>query len=350
MRFANFLPSLFILFAAFQSYSCNRTPIASRELSLEPLVTNTEASIRAIHVVDENVVWASGSEGTYLLTTDNGNSWKTGQVQGAEDDDFRSIYAWDSQHALVFGVSTPGRGYYTATSGEDWEVVYENDSRGIFFNTLKFADIYRGLAISDAIDSVPFVIKTVNGGISWERVTGLPVLREKEFHFAASNSCIEYLPSGRIWIITGGGDARVFHSGDDGLNWNVVETDITHRSGSSGIFSVSFADDKRGVIVGGTYDNPALNDSIAAYTTDGGMTWINSEKMPAEYRSCALWLNGNRDIVLAVGKTGWDYSSDDGRNWKFLSDSGYYTARPVPGTMSGFAAGSDGRIARFELK
>ncbi|TFH38665.1 MAG: hypothetical protein E4G95_03020 [Bacteroidia bacterium] len=343
------IPSLFILALAV-IFSCIRSPLGSRELLLEPLNTNTDASIRAIHIVDDYVVWASGSAGTYLLTTDGGNSWKTGEVPGAENDDFRSIYAWDSQHAIVFGVSSPGRGYYTSTSGEDWDIVYENDAKGIFFNSLKFADIDRGIALSDAIDSIPFVIRTVNGGTTWERLAGLPVLREKEYHFAASNSCIEYLASGRIWIITGGGDARVYSSPDNGLNWSVAETDITHRSGSSGIFSVSFIDDNRGVIVGGTYDNPILNDSIAAYTVDGGRSWINSESMPAEYRSCALWLKGKNDIVMAVGKTGWDYSTDYGRNWKFLSDSGYYTARPVPGTMTGFAAGSDGRIVRFKLR
>ena len=343
------IPILFILAIAV-IFSCIRSPLGSRELLLEPLNTNTEASIRAIHIVDDYVVWASGSAGTYLLTTDGGNTWKTGEVPGAEDDDFRSIYAWDSQHAIVFGVSRPGRGYYTSTSGEDWDIVYENDAKGIFFNSVKFADINRGIALSDAIDSIPFVIRTANGGTTWERLTGLPVLRENEFHFAASNSCIEYLPSGRIFIISGGSDARVFRSGDNGSAWDVLETDITHRSGASGIFSVSFVDDFRGVIVGGTYDNPTLNDSIAAYTIDGGFKWANSETMPAEYRSCALWVKDRKDIVLAVGKTGWDYSTDYGKNWKFLSDSGYYTARPIPGTMTGFAAGSNGRIARFKLK
>ncbi|TFH38390.1 MAG: hypothetical protein E4G95_03685, partial [Bacteroidia bacterium] len=228
MKPGHIITLLFVSLFALIIFSCNTVTPGKRHLVIESLQTNTEASIRAIYVVDTNVVWAGGSDGTYLLTTDRGESWKTGQVPGAEEDDFRSIYAWDSQHALVFGVSTPGRGYYTSTSGEDWVVVYENDAKGIFFNSLRFADISRGIALSDAVDSVPFVIKTVNGGFSWERLTDLPVLNDKEFHFAASNSCIEYLASGRIWIITGGGDARVYSSPDNGLNWSVAETDITH--------------------------------------------------------------------------------------------------------------------------
>jgi photosystem II stability/assembly factor-like uncharacterized protein len=330
--------------------SCRSTTGPKMELIIEPLETGSNVSIRALHVVSERVIWAAGSEGSYLLSTDGGNSWKTGQVEMADSDDFRSLHAWDSQHALIFGVSNPGRGYYTSTAGEDWEIVYENSEDGIFFNTLKFANKNMGVALSDAIDSIPFIIRTADGGRLWERILDIPPLNLNEFHFAASNSCIEYLPSGGIWIVTGGGDARVFHSPDHGETWSVSETEISHRGQSSGIFSISFVDNSRGVIVGGTYDNPGLNDSIAAYTDNGGATWQLSETMPSAYRSSVTWLNSDRDIALAVGKTGWDYSVDYGKSWIAVSDSGYYTARAINGTLKGFAAGSGGRVAKFELK
>ncbi|MCA1756933.1 MAG: hypothetical protein LC649_05695 [Bacteroidales bacterium] len=320
------------------------------ELLLEPLETGSSVSIRALHIVNENVVWAGGSQGTFLLSANGGESWKVGSLPVVENEEFRSIHGWDSQHALMFGIQFPGRGYHTSTAGEEWDIVYENDTPGIFFNSARFADARRGIALSDAVDSVPFVIRTADGGESWERVTDLPPLKRGEYHFAASNSCIEYLPSGQIWIITGGGDARVFFSSDHGESWSVYDTPVRSASPSTGIFSVAFSDPMNGLVMGGTYDNPVRNDSIAAYTSDGGVTWNLAETMPAEFRSQVLWLDPVNETAIAVGKTGWDYTLDGGKNWIHLSDSGYYVARSIPGTKTGFAAGSDGRIARFELK
>ena len=320
------------------------------ELILEPVETGSSVSIRALHLVNQNVIWAGGSDGTFLLTSSGGESWKVGSLPGAEGEEFRSIHAWDSEHALMFGVLSPGRGYYTNTAGEEWDIVYENGARGIFFNSVRFADRNHGIALSDAVDSIPFVIRTSDGGESWEQLKNLPPLKKGEYHFAASNSCIEYLPTGHIWIITGGADARVFSSGDHGDTWSVYDTPVRSGTPSTGIFSVAFADTLNGIVVGGTYDNPEPNDSIAAYTVDGGVTWNLAETMPSEYRSQVLWLDGEKRIAISVGKTGWDYSVDGGINWTHLSDSGYYTARSISGTMNGFAAGSEGRIARFELK
>lgn len=315
------------------------------------LSTGSEASIRALCVVNENIVWAGGSGGQYLLTANGGNTWKTGIVEGAETDDFRSIYAWGPSRAQVFGTSSPGRGYMTETAGEEWQLVFEDSTAGVFFNSLSYADEFRGVALSDPVDSISYIIKTNDGGFSWSRITGLPVLNDSEYNFAASNSCIQYNRSGRIWMVTGGGDSRVFTSADHGDNWDVAPSGLAYSVPSGGIFSVSFVDESKGIIVGGTYDKPELNDRIAAFTLDGGEKWILSDKMPAEFRSCVFWMKyRNRDIAVAVGKTGIDISTDHGNSWHNISDKGYYTGRAVPGTSTAFLAGSDGRIAKIVLK
>ena len=334
------------------SWSCsgNLRP-ADLKMELTELNTGSEASLRALFVVDENVIWASGSGGQYLLSANGGNSWKSGFIYGAENDDFRSIYAWGPSRAQVFGTSVPGRGYMTETAGEDWQLVFEDTTAGVFFNSLSYADDFRGVALSDPIDSISYIIKTNDGGFNWSRITSLPVLKTDEYNFAASNSCIQYNRSGRIWMITGGGDSRVFSSVDHGATWDVAPSGLASSVPSGGIFSVSFLDENKGIVVGGTYDKPELNERIAAFTLDGGEKWILSEKMPAEYRSCVFWMRyRNSDIAVAVGKTGIDISTDNGNSWHNISDKGYYTGRAVPGTSTAFLAGSDGRIAKIVLK
>ncbi|MEA1888052.1 MAG: hypothetical protein U9N72_12675 [Bacteroidota bacterium] len=63
----------------------------SYRIEFTELDTGTSVSIRALHVVSEDVIWASGSGGTYLLSVDGGKTWKADTVPGASEDDFRSI-------------------------------------------------------------------------------------------------------------------------------------------------------------------------------------------------------------------------------------------------------------------
>ena len=56
-----------------------------------PEISNTRASLRGVSAVDARTVWASGSGGTWLLTTDGGVTWRAAKVAGAEALDFRGI-------------------------------------------------------------------------------------------------------------------------------------------------------------------------------------------------------------------------------------------------------------------
>src|SRR5689334_4236533 len=47
------------------------------------------------------VIWASGSNGVILRSTDDGKSWKQLTVAGATDLDFRDIEAFDANTAYV---------------------------------------------------------------------------------------------------------------------------------------------------------------------------------------------------------------------------------------------------------
>lgn len=330
--------------------TCNSPEITSVEVSFTNLTTNSDASLRGLFVVSENVIWASGSGGSVLISKNGGLNWKIIHVAGAETNDFRSIHAWDEKCAMVFGIAGPNFGYSTEDGGENWNVVFQDTTAGLFFNSLKFADDKNGLAVSDPIGGKMYVIRTKNGGKNWKRVEDIPEIVEGEANFAASNTCIEFLPSGKAWIATGGKVTRIFYSDNYGKSWKVAETPMLSGN-ASGIFSVSFQNKREGVIVGGTYDKPELNKNIAAFTSDGGKTWTPSETMPREYRSCVQAVNnGNKSFLFAIGKTGCDYSEDGGKNWQYISNKGFYTFRPVSGKLTGFAAGSKGHISKLFIK
>uniref|UniRef100_UPI0032177737 hypothetical protein n=1 Tax=uncultured Draconibacterium sp. TaxID=1573823 RepID=UPI0032177737 len=343
----------FLLVLFFVTESCSTKGDKTVKVSFYELVTNTNASLRGLCVVDKNVVWASGSGGTVIVSKDGGETWSVNSVPGAEKNDFRSIHAWDENRAMVFGVAGPDFGYKTEDGGKSWEVVFQDTTKGLFFNSLKFADENYGLAVSDPVDGKFFVLRTENGGRNWERIVNLPDIEEGEANFAASNTCIEYLPTGKVWIASGGKAARVFYSGDFGKLWRVAKTPMIRGLASSGIFSVSFKNAREGIVVGGIYDQPELNTNIAAYSVDGGKNWLPAVTMPKEYRSCVQHVtDGNYSFDFTIGKTGCDFSTDNGMNWQFLDEKGFYTFRAAPEQLEGFAAGANGKISKvvFTIK
>jgi hypothetical protein len=70
--------------------------------------------------------------------------------------------------------------------------------------------------------------------------------------------------------------------------------------------------------------------------------------MPAGYRSCVISIND--ELLFATGKTGCDYSTDQGRNWVFIDTLGYYTASAVEGKNLIFLAGPEGKIAKVIVR
>lgn len=312
----------------------------------QELDTGSLSSLRAIHAVDEQVVWASGSQGQVLLSIDGGESWKLITIPGCEETEFRSLHAWDGKRALVFEISPRGRAFITNNGGDSWELVYSSPKEGAFFNSVKFADHTNGIAISDPVDDQVFILRTRDGGQSWERLPGAPPSEEGEINFAASNTCIEYLQSGDIFIVTGGKRARVLTSPDHGEHWQYVETS-TMKGASAGLFSVEFMDSKKGVAVGGDFDDPVRHGVRAIYTLDGGKNWQKAERMPAAYRSCVVSLQKN--LLVATGKTGCDYSTDAGLTWTLIDSVGYYAASSVDGKPMIYLAGSQGRITKLNI-
>jgi photosystem II stability/assembly factor-like uncharacterized protein len=335
--------SLFFIIS-FMLFSCSE-----RKYSFEFTEVNTpgNSALRAIYAVDENIIWTSGSQGKIYVSQDGGRNWSQRIVPECEETEFRSLHAWDALRALVFDVSPKGRAFMTTDGGLNWEQVYTSPIEGAFFNSLEFSNELQGVAISDPIDDQVFVLKTEDGGWNWKRLENLPSSHEGEINFAASNTCIAYLPSGKIHIVTGGSRSRVLCSHDHGNSWEFLDTPVMTGE-SAGLFSVNFSGSSTGVAVGGDFNNPEREGITAIFSDDGGRHWKKAEKMPAAYRSCVVSLSD--EFFFAIGKTGCDYSADRGKNWIFIDSTGYYAADAVEGKNMIFIAGTAGRVAKVILK
>ncbi len=309
--------------------------------------SGTTASLRGVSAVNARVVWASGSGGTFLKTTDGGSTWAAAKVPGAEALDFRDVHGVDERVAYLLS-SGPGdksRIYRTADGGQQWRLQFTNPDAKGFLDAFAFWDARHGIVVGDPVDGRFVVLTTGDGGEHWERRPTPPAMPE-EGAFAASGTCLVVAGTREAWFATGGPKgARVFRTVDGGAAWTVAVTPIRNDGPSAGIFSVAFSDVRHGIAVGGDYNQPAETTGNVAVTMDGGRTWTTSPGAPpAGFRSAVAWL-APRNLWIAAGTSGSDSSADGGKTWKRF-DTGAFNAIGVAGADA-WAVGPRGRIARF---
>lgn len=310
---------------------------------------NTKASLRGLSVVNEKIIWASGTGGTFLKTTDGGKNWTVGKVPGAEKLDFRDVEAFDASTAylLSIGEGENSRIYKTADGGATWKLQFQNTNPKAFFDAIAFWDKNNGIAMSDPVGG-KYLLMTTTDGENWKPLATdkMANAKEGEAAFAASGTCLITNGKTDAFLVSGGADARVFRSNNRGLSWFVSDTPIVKGTAGSGIFSIAMFDRKRGVIVGGNYEKPDETTGNLAFTADGGKTWTSAEGLKG-YRSGVAYID--KKTIIAVGASGSDLSSDDGKTWKNL-DKENYNAVQAKGKNAIWAVGAGGLVAKLFLR
>lgn len=316
--------------------------------------SGTESSFRAISAVNAKVIWASGSKGTVLRTTDGGTTWNVIHVIGAEKLDFRGIKALDAQNAIIVsaGLAEEGQAkiYRTTDAGNSWQLVWETSQKGVFLDGIAFWDSKNGVIFGDPIDNHLYLLKTSDGGNTWQRLSpaALPSNLPNEASFAASNSTMVVAGKSNIWIGSGGADrARVFFSTDRGLHWQVTDTPMK-ADASSGVFGLHFWDLKNGIAVGGNYKAEKEDFENVIITKDGGKTWQKATSTtPAGLKEAVARLKNG--WLVTVGPAGSAVSKDNAQTWQPLTDtpSGMHAMTCIDNSC--WTIGAKGQIAKIDF-
>lgn len=332
--------------ACFTLFSCN----ASAQWVLQN--SQTTADLRGIDAVNEEVAWASGTNGIVLRTTDGGEHWQTCTTPtGAEGLDFRGIQAFDAHTAIVMssGKGALSRLYKTTDDCRTWRSILTNLDPDGSWNAVKFtiaekARPYRtGVLYGDPVRGEFVEFLTYDFGESWGRSQECASARPGERLFAASNSALLYGPGVGTLIVTGGPSGsrsrteQYDFKHDPHVPYRFVGGDIPLTiSETAGAFSVATSQTGeaplRGkekwiggvyglpvtlVAVGGDSEHPEGSRGTAAFTLDGGQRWTASTQPPHGYRSSVVYYEQAK-VWIAVGPNGTDMSTDDGRNWRAL--------------------------------
>ena len=328
--------------------SCNSEP---KQIVVEPLQTGADISIRGAGAVSDSVVWLSGSKSTVLRTIDGGASWDKIIVSDSLNLDFRNIWAFDANTAVVISIGSPAYIFKTIDGGKAWKNVYYNDNKSIFMNSLTFKDSNNGITIGDQINGAFFTLITSDGGDSWIEVNGAKG-ETGEGGFAASNTCISYLPSGKIMLISGMNAGGCHIANDKDFDWQKEQFNIPvkNTNGADGAYTIYMKNDLEGMIGGGNYMDVTVNAEVVGITKDGGKSWSNSTTLPHGFISCIKPF-ASGDAILAVGSDGISFTKDFGTNWNIVSTTnGYHTSTSSPESDIIYVAGAKGSVAKIYFK
>jgi photosystem II stability/assembly factor-like uncharacterized protein len=292
----------------------------AQEFSLQQIPASTKAYFRALSVVDDQVAWVSGSQGTVGRTIDGGKTWRFLPTDNFEKLEFRSLFAFDSLRAVIANAGSPAYVLHTTDGGKNWITVYTNSHPDAFIDGMDFWNEQEGMIYGDAIEGRMLLLRTQDGGLRWEETekNSRPALNEGEGSFAASGTGIRCVEKKFALIATGGKTSRLWISSDKGLKWEALNPPVIQGSTMTGIFSLAFHDRNNWIIVGGNYEVDSLKTDHVFYTRDKGKTWIRPLKPTRGMRECVEFID--EKTVISCGLNGIDLSDNGGVIWRPLSD------------------------------
>ncbi|QJB36800.1 oxidoreductase [Chitinophaga oryzae] len=279
-------------------------------------------SIRGLSAVSDDVVWASGTGGMVGRSINGGADWEWHQVKACDSCDWRSLYAFNDRKAVVINAGEPAHVFLTEDGGQSWQRVYFNATPGIFFDAVAFYNEQEGIAIGDPLQQHFAVLRTHDGGRTWQLDTPAqsPEAATGESIFAASGTSL-IGRKGLTTFVTGGTVSRIHTL--SGHQWSSRPLPLLQGQPSMGAFSVAFLDNRSGIVVGGDYRNDTLRQQNCLLTSDGGRTWTSPRTAPGGFKSAVTWLTAK--ILVATGTSGTDISVNGGKDWQKIG-AGFHCA------------------------
>ena len=306
---------------------------------IKNLISSTKASLRGLSVVDNNIIWASGSNGTVLKSTNGGASWQPISVPNFEKKDFRDIEAFDSNTAIIMCIADPAYVLKTIDGGKNWKTVFTDTTKGMFLDAMYFKNENNGIVIGDPINNKTFIATTNDGGNNWIKQDSTPTLANGEAFFASSGSNI-LLQNGKQLFVSGGKKSNLY------FNNKTFEIPINKGLESTGANSIT-VNKNNVIIVGGDFSKDSIATSNCVLFNSKTMQFTQPNTLPNGYRSCVTFINKN--TAISCGINGVDISYDKGMNWKIISRQGFHVVAKAKKGKAIFFVGSKGRIGKLIL-
>ncbi|MES2773328.1 MAG: oxidoreductase [Bacteroidota bacterium] len=311
--------------------------------------SQSTVSFRGLSVVNDNVLWVSGSKGTIGKSIDGGRTFTWMHPAGFEKRDFRDIEAFDANTAVAMAIDSPAFIIKTTDGGVTWKTVYERHLHGIFLDAMCFKNDKRGVCVGDPINLRFWLLETNDGGDSWQEIPPpfRPTADSGEACFASSGTNLQFVDDTRFeyGFVSGGAMSILYLMGNGRTKPSAkIALEINHELESTGANSWA-VNGKKYVVVGGDFKDYKMEMYNSAYSMDAGRRWQSPAEPPAGYKSCVIWKDNIN--LIATGLAGTDISFRGPKAWKHISDIQFHVVQKAKTGNSIFLAGGGGRIGRY---
>jgi Photosynthesis system II assembly factor YCF48 len=349
--------SAFIFFISFNAFAQYKIEVLdSNTFHLGEGVILSKTSFRGLSVVDDKIIWLSGSKGTIAKSMDGGKSFSFQRLKGYEKSDFRDIEAFDDKRAIIMSSGTPAYILKTIDGGQTWKEVYKNTDSAYFLDAMDFWNDKKGMLVGDPINGHFLLFQTTDGGETWQQIdtTKTPKAFPGEAVFAASGTSLRCWGRSDFGFVSGGIISRFFIAKNKGKKWQNFKIPILQGTNRRGCFSFSKYN-KGFFFVGGDYLLDSTDENVFCYTTDEGKhfmfyDWLNN------YQSCIEPINNtvyNMPVLVTTGTNSTYFAyygcSFIGCGWadKKKFNLGFNVVRKAKKGKAVFLAGDKGKIGRL---
>ncbi len=207
-----------------------------------------------------------------------------------------------------------GNLYWTGNGGSSWRDISPSAEAQAEILGVNFLDTQQGWLFSKSVlDGKIILLKTINGGQSWQEISTL--LSDPEQVYQVASASLEWINAQTAYIAfrlhssSNFSLGRLFATKDAGLTWQERVLPLGE--------SVAFLDAQRGWTYGGPQDQ-------TFYTEDGGQTWNQTGSLPDELSTkpaisnlptqALAGIDGNQlgvvKLEMVGGQTGWAIVQD----------------------------------------
>lgn len=286
-------------------------------------------TIYEIKFQDLNNGYAISAAGTVLKTTDGGTNWTLTQTDATKN--LYGLGLLGIQSSIATVIATPvliggdaGTIVMSMNDGATWELGHIATSQDL---------LYRASFVSESIGyssggtaSFGNLLKTTDGGLTWNKLSLDPGQRFYSVHFLNEN--VGY--AGSL------GPTGLYKTTDGGQNWVSLNTGT--GVSTSIIYDIKFFDDNLGLAM--------YSSGQVARTTDGGNTWT---AVSAGWGSAAgynIFFVNSSTVYICGGGGRISKSVDGGASFSQLPTLGTATLYYLHffDANTGFIAASGGRI------
>ena len=287
------------------------------------------ASLLDMEAVDEQVILGVVNENSgftfpvradhrpsLLKSTDGGDSWElkeAEEVEGFISFDIQALSPdtiWMSAQNFDTIPGSPRSLFVSYDGGDSWTEKLSDIAAGVWVH---FFDAQEGIVINRQSMS-----KTLDGGDTWMAVdsASLPLFAEGEFTTITNGTnSLEYLGD-RLWFGTTLG--RVFRSSDRGNTWEAVQA---VPDSSAAISTLAFEDSLNGMAVLSVQGfSPPFSTTILR-TEDGGASWSPLPPFVKPVTSISF-IPGTESSYMVSGRADQfaAYTTDGGDSWVYVPD------------------------------